>query len=370
MRRREFVQEAIARATGVSEKAENSIDPTYASQLPATVRAAYDHLIAVVDAGSSRVGPVPALLLTQARLAAAVDLSLEELLRRCLAINSLLTIYLLQEAENVPLPRQGRDDLARTQAAVFDQVIDTVVQEYNRAVIGRCSLGERKLALVKGLLAGEFLDPSELSYELGQHHLGICVQGEGPARALPQLASRLDASLLVVRPGESLRWAWLGTHHPAPAGVVGAAIREVIPSNALVAVGTGEPGFGGWRATHLQAKAAFSICLRRSCVVRYEDVALEASAIQDPVLSSFLRHRYLEPIKQGPRDGEALLETLRAYFSTDRNGASTSAAVGVSRQTVTNRLRAIEERLGRPLQSCTADVELGLRLDDLERTSR
>jgi hypothetical protein len=41
----------------------------------------------------------------------------------------------------------------------------------------------------------------------------------------------------------------------------------------------------------------------------------------------------------------------------------------VSRQTVASRLRAIEEKLGRPLSACSVEVEAVLRLDAFERLS-
>ncbi len=62
-----------------------------------------------------------------------------------------------------------------------------------------------------------------------------------------------------------------------------------------------------------------------------------------------------------------LRQTLRAYFAAERNASSTAAALGVSRQTVINRLRVVEERLGRSLGSCAVEVEAALRLEDMGR---
>jgi hypothetical protein len=49
-------------------------------------------------------------------------------------------------------------------------------------------------------------------------------------------------------------------------------------------------------------------------------------------------------------DVEGLMRGLatRAYFDAERNISSTAAALGVDRRTVRNRLRVIEELLGRP----------------------
>jgi DNA-binding PucR family transcriptional regulator len=47
------------------------------------------------------------------------------------------------------------------------------------------------------------------------------------------------------------------------------------------------------------------------------------------------------------------------------NASATGAALGIARQTVASRLRAAEERLGRPLEGCAAQLETALRLDAL-----
>lgn len=57
-----------------------------------------------------------------------------------------------------------------------------------------------------------------------------------------------------------------------------------------------------------------------------------------------------------------LRETLKAYLATGLNVSSTAAALGVNRRTVTRRLRSVEESLGRPLETCVADLEVALRL--------
>jgi DNA-binding PucR family transcriptional regulator len=55
---------------------------------------------------------------------------------------------------------------------------------------------------------------------------------------------------------------------------------------------------------------------------------------------------------------------LRAYFEAGRNVSATAAAPGVDRRTVRNRLAAIEELLGGPLNGSAADMEIALRLGD------
>jgi DNA-binding PucR family transcriptional regulator len=91
---------------------------------------------------------------------------------------------------------------------------------------------------------------------------------------------------------------------------------------------------------------------------------LVAAIARDDLIESSLRQLYLVPL-EGTRDGGRIArETLRAYFATERNISSTAAALGVDRGTVRNRIRMIEELLGRSLQASAADLEIALRLDE------
>jgi DNA-binding PucR family transcriptional regulator len=103
-------------------------------------------------------------------------------------------------------------------------------------------------------------------------------------------------------------------------------------------------------------------------MVRYADVALVASLLQDDLLGTSLRELYLKPL-EGERDGgELARRTLRAYIEAGGNVSSAAAALGVKRHTVTNRLRAIETTIGRPPEACTAELDIALYLEKLGAT--
>jgi DNA-binding PucR family transcriptional regulator len=138
-------------------------------------------------------------------------------------------------------------------------------------------------------------------------------------------------------------------------------------------VGVGEPLFGrtGWRLTHEQARAALFVAERSSeQIVRYADVAVLASALKDELLTTSLKAIYLDPLEETRGEAGVLRDTLRAYFVADRSASSTAAALGVSRNTVTNRIRSIEQRIGHLRPSRAADLSLALRLDELQSTRR
>ncbi|MGN6558089.1 MAG: PucR family transcriptional regulator, partial [Solirubrobacterales bacterium] len=159
--------------------------------------------------------------------------------------------------------------------------------------------------------------------------------------------------------------AWLGGRRELAAEEALQALADAVSEGVFVTVGEPAEGLAGWRFSHLQAKAALPIAERRGQrVLRYADVAVLASITRDDLLANSLRQLYLAPLEQTRDGGKVARETLRAFFDADRNVSSTAAALGVDRRTVRNRLRSIEELLGRPLQGSLADLEIALRLDD------
>ena len=72
---------------------------------------------------------------------------------------------------------------------------------------------------------------------------------------------------------------------------------------------------------------------------------------------------------EAERDGGATLrQTLRVYYATNRNAASTAAKLGIARQTVAARLRLVESLLCVALPDCATEVELALVARDSATT--
>ena len=118
--------------------------------------------------------------------------------------------------------------------------------------------------------------------------------------------------------------------------------------------------------THRQAQAALLVALRKpQQLTRYSDVALLAATLQDETLMRSLRDMYLSPLENPGSAGAVLRHTLRAYLAAECNASSTAAVLRVVRSTVENRLRTIEERLGRSLHPCPPELEIALHLDNL-----
>ncbi|MGC1165094.1 MAG: helix-turn-helix domain-containing protein [Solirubrobacterales bacterium] len=342
-------------------------DPGYLEGLNAAVTAAIEYRLAVLELGERHAPAVPPALLAQARLDARDGVSLDTVLRRYFAGNSLFGDFLVEEAERAEVPSSALRRLLGAQATLSDRLIEAVSEEHVREAKNRpTSAAERRRACVQSLLAGELVDHSELGYDLAAHHLALIAKGGGARELMRELAVRLDRRLLAVCREEEPVWAcWLGGRSPVEADDALRALDEISLDRVVVTVGEPAEGLPGWRLSHRQAKAALPIAEGRGqSIVRYADVALLASILRDDLVATSLRQLYLEPLEKTRDDGKVARATLRAYFAAERNISSTAAALGVDRRTVTNRIRAVEDLFGRRLKDFATELETALLLGD------
>jgi len=361
------IQGAVATRVYAIADPHEVADPAYVEGLKAALAAAVEYRLAVLEVGERRAPAVPEVLLAQARLDARDGVPLDTVLRRYFAGNSHFGDFLVEEAERAEVPSATLRSLLREQATLGDRLLAAVSAEHAREAGTRpSSSAERRREVVKRLLAGELVDHSEVEYDLEGHHLALMAKGPGAEDLMRTLAARLDRRLLIVQREEEAKWAcWLGGRRELAADEALGALREIDPQGAFVTLGEPAEGLPGWRFSHLQAKAALAIAERKGePIVSYADVAVVASILRDDLAADSLRRIYLEPLAQSRDNGKVARETLRAYFEAERNISSTAAALGVDRRTVRNRLRSIEELLGRSLRGSLADLEIALRLDE------
>jgi PucR C-terminal helix-turn-helix domain len=348
------------------------VDPEYLEGLRAAIGSAVDHTVESSLAVGDRPVPIPDEVTAQARLAARRNVPLETVLRRYLAGHFVFGDFVVEEAERRRLGPAVLRHILRSQATETDRVLAAISATYTQELKFTHALsGKRRIAdRVRRLLDGELVDPDDLDYGFDRWHVGLLLQGPGGEAAVGLLASRLGARRMTVEGEDGLLWAWIGLREkPDLEGIPRRALT--VPSEARVGVGEPCHGRAGWRLTHEQSRAALTVAVRGSAsVVPYADVALLAAAMQDELLAASLHALYLEPLGEDRRDGKALRDTLRAYFTADGNVTSAAAALGVTRNTVTNRLRAIEARVGRLRPGRAGDLALALRLESVMETDR
>ncbi|HXS32766.1 MAG TPA: helix-turn-helix domain-containing protein [Solirubrobacterales bacterium] len=348
-----------------------TVGPEYRDGLLGAVSAALDYAIAGVQAGDAPSTPIPVALLAQARLAARNGISLDTVIRRYVAGSALFEACLVEEVTSdghVPGTEVRR--LLAIQATLLDHLLGAVSEEYALEQQRLSTTHKQgRASLVEGLLEGKLLDATELAYDFDNYNLGVVAVGPGSEQILRRLFAPVDARVLVISPADATAWAWLGSRRRPD---IGELLRIVASGqSAKVCVALGEPakGLSGWRLTHRQAAAALSVAqLRGDRLVRYADVLLLSAMLQDNLSLTALREIYLAPLESGRAGGEVSRQTLRAYFASGRHVSSAAAVLGVSRQTVNSRLRAIEGRLGHSLDTCAVELEVALRVEGLGRS--
>ena len=367
--RREEIEQAIAtRVFSISEPPETA-DPAYLTGMRSSLTAALDYGLAAVEVGERRAPDVPLALITQARRAARSGVGVDVVLRRYSAGYAILLDFIVEEAEQAASLSVLRV-LLRGQAAVFDRLAEAVTEEHGResARLVRSS-SQRRFERVRRLLAGESIDPGELDYDFRGFHLGVVGAAPDAEGAIRRMASEMNLRVLCLSADEGRLWAWVGGRRPM---AVPDYLRctecadDFLPPNAVLAFGTPAQGLHGWRVTHRQACTVFSLPHRQDCgVVRYADVGLAASVANDELLKESLRYMYLAPLASERDGGEALRQTLRAFFAAGGNISSAAADLRLNRQTVRNRLRSFEQKIGQPLNDCAAELETALRLESV-----
>jgi len=331
------------------------------------VAAAFDYGLEVVERAGTTPPPVPPVLRAQARLAARHKVGLETVLRRYAAGHALLVDFLIEETERGGdvAPAEVRR-LLRQSARGVDLILLAVADEYAReAHSEQCGYGGRRLKAVELLLAGEPLEPTELRYELEGLHVAMILRGEDEG-LLRSLAQELDRRLLVVSPNPRVFWGWLGGRRDLdPTVLIERAGRHLGPNQAL-ALGEPAADLAGWRLSHRQARIASEYTDPESKEVsRYADVAVLSSLAKDPVLVESLRRLFLAPLDHGIGQGRTLRNTLKEYFAAGGNISSAAAALNVNRETVRNRLRTVEERLGCSIAGRSLELQAALELEEI-----
>lgn len=365
-RRGEIEEAVLTRAIAVSGPSEPS-DPEYAEGLRNAVSAAVGYSLELVEVGEERAPAPPPTLLAQARLAARNGVELATVLRRYSAGYVLISDFLVEEVERAGYGGTELQRLLRSQGTL-DRMLAAVSEEHGKETSQRqTSAEERRVERIERLLGGELVDTAELEYNIEGHHLALLIAGPGVAPALRELAASMDCRLLTACREEGILWAWLGSRRELDPEDLKRHLPATWPDGSTLAIGESGTGLVGWRFSYRQAKAAFSVAQRsHEFLVRYADVALLASVLQDDLLATSLRQLYLAPLEAERDGGKVAKETLGAYYAAERNVSSAAARLGVNRNTVTSRLRAIEGIIGRPLSFCGAELEVALCLAELE----
>ncbi len=258
------------------------------------------------------------------------------------------------------LQRHGSEYFSRYAGQLSDYATDIYQREIEQAAR---SGAQRRVHAIRALLEGESLVGAQIDVNLEQHHIGIVAWGEEAAETTRELASVMGRPLLTIGPLNRNWWGWISGGRALDPAQESVLTSFQPGSSARLAVGLEGFGEAGFRATNRQALRARWIARSNGQpVVHYGDVAIEALASENSEdARAFIAHE-LRGIDDDSSASRRIRETIVAYFAADHNAASAAASLGIHHQTVANRLRVAEERLGRPVGARRGELETALRL--------
>lgn len=218
------------------------------------------------------------------------------------------------------------------------------------------SNAQRTMQMVRDVLGGAHLDAGELGYDLLGRHIAVVVDGPDAESALRRWTLVLKTRSLVVGVDSTRAWGWLSM---SEVGSFPVDARE-----KSVRCGLGDPltGVDGFRSSHRQAALACAVATRLGdTTCRYDEVALEASALADEGAARRFVQRELGPMARPGERNERLRSTMRAYLSAGHNAANAGAALNITDRTVAYRLNTCEELLGRAIPDRATELAVALR---------
>jgi hypothetical protein len=368
--RADEIEDAIFRRVVALSGQSRGRTADYAKGLREAVAEAMEYAFGSIEHGQEWHAPIPIAAIAQAHRAARAGVSLDTVLRRYIAGDRELTIYVNEEADS--LPYELRQEIARTQSPSVDRLLEVVAEEYEDELkrISRSpssGLINRMRRLLDGDLAVD-LDPE---YDISGWHVAIVSSHPDTKELTGTLARDLDAYLLFTEELGPNAFVWLGRRGGLDVQTIQLQLERE-NCDGRFAVGEAREGASGWRMSHFEARATFDATPNgRTGVSRGRDFVLLAAVLRDSLFTEALLASYVAPLNaEGEDTGVDLRQTARAYFSTGQQASAAAEALGVDRRTVRRRLQAIEERIGQRIEDCHAHLQVALDVDDVLRADR
>ena len=228
--------------------------------------------------------------------------------------------------------------------------------------------------VVRALLASERINLGRAERVLGHvltgRQLGfVCWAGDSGID-LAGVAQRLAVDVgaeraLVVADGPRAVWGWVALTADPRDSLADVHLGE----NVHLAAGSIHLGANGFRASHLEALRTRRIVelagWAAPSVTAFTDIALVDVMSHDlGAARAFVQARIGELANDDPRSA-AERAALLAFLTARGSLKAAAAALGVHRNTVLQRVRRAEQRLGAPVSAQLAEVHAALKLCDV-----
>jgi hypothetical protein len=268
----------------------------------------------------------------------------------------------------------GQDQSSTFMFSYVDKLSDVLVEEFGteRERMMR-SAEQLRAETVRTLLAGEPVDEEvaskRLGYELGRHHVALRVSsGATSVRGLERAVRESAAALgkgepLVVASGAARFDVWWGSFEPpATSGLE----HYAPPAGVLIAFGKPGKGVPGFSVSHAQALQAARVCsLAREAtlaVTSYAQVELVSLLASDVPRARAFVVAQLGPLASPAEPAERLRATVLAFLAAGGSATRVANELFVHHNTVTYRIKKVEELLGRKVADHSIELTCALTL--------
>jgi hypothetical protein len=224
---------------------------------------------------------------------------------------------------------------------------------------------ESCLRAVLRALAGHWIDPAELGYDLAFHHIAVVADA---TPSLEATARRADRQLLRVQAPGGGTWAWLGGRTRISEDDFDALIARQGSSDTRVAFGERAEGIAGFAASHQQALEAKAVAVATDqSTVRFGDFHVLIAVLRDRDLAEELVEHELRELG-APTDRMCeLRETLRVYLEHSHSVSATAALRRRNRKTIERQLRTAEQLIHHRVSDRSVEALIALRVADVLR---
>jgi hypothetical protein len=271
-------------------------------------------------------------------------------------------------------------DLERFGFRYIDRISSLVAAEYVAELDRRQNQVRAERAdVVRALLAGERLDNARAERVLGHRLTGrqigfVCwvddrgVDLEGFARQVGRLLGASHS--LVMADGPLAVWGWASVTGDLRTSLTGLAAELPGEREGVhIAVGSPHQGAAGFRSSHLEALRARRVVelsgRAAPSITEFSDIALVDAISRDLDAARAFVAAVLGDLARDDAKERSERAALQAVLDAQGSLVTAARALGVHRNTVLQRVRRAEDRMGRPATCRIAELHAALLVSDV-----